>query len=169
MNKVQYNQIYLPLQEVVYSACLAILHESEIAQDLTQDIMLKLWEQRDLLDEIQIPQAYVIRMARNRCLDHIKSAHERMRSSGEEATLALELQIDNSADPHEILVAKSMEQKLAEWTDNLKEPQRSIFRLRHYEMLSNDETAQQLGLQESTVRSTLSRLRKQARKLFDVK
>lgn len=34
-------------------------------------------------------------------------------------------------------------------------------------MLSNQETAERLGLQETTVRSTLSRLRKEVRALFE--
>ena len=64
-------------------------------------------------------------------------------------------------------MAKSGEERLAHWVEQLREPQKSIFSLRHYEMLSNQETAERLGLQETTVRSTLSRLRKEVRALFE--
>ena len=139
--------------------CVALLTDQEVANDITQDVYLRLWEQRDELDNVRI--------ARNRCLDHLKSAGERLRTSGKEAETALALQIDNSADPHSTLVAKSGEERLAHWVEQLREPQKSIFSLRHYEMLSNQETAERLGLQETTVRSTLSRLRKEVRALFE--
>ena len=73
---------------------------------------------------------------------------------------------DAWSDPHEQLVAQEKEEKLKKWASGLKEPQRSIFRMRQYEMLSNQETADRLGLEESTVRSALSRLRKEARSLL---
>ena len=159
MNKATFNQTYLPLRQVIFMVCVALLTDQEVANDITQDVYLRLWELRDELDNVQSPQAYAVRIARNRCLDHLKSAGERLRTSGKEAETALALQIDNSADPHSTLVAKSGEERLA--------PQKSIFSLRHYEMLSNQETAERLGLQETTVRSTLSRLRKEVRALFE--
>ncbi len=144
MNKATFNQTYLPLRQVIFMVCVALLTDQEVANDITQDVYLRLWEQRDELDNVQSPQAYAVRIARNRCLDHLKSA-----------------------DPHSTLVAKSGEERLAHWVEQLREPQKSIFSLRHYEMLSNQETAERLGLQETTVRSTLSRLRKEVRALFE--
>ena len=167
MNKATFNQTYLPLRQVIFMVCVALLTDQEVANDITQDVYLRLWEQRDELDNVQSPQAYAVRIARNRCLDHLKSAGERLRTSGKEAETALALQIDNSADPHSTLVAKSGEERLAHWVEQLREPQKSIFSLRHYEMLSNQESAERLGLQETTVRSTLSRLRKEVRALFE--
>ncbi len=167
MDATTFNSTYLPLRKVILSVCVALLSDQEMAADTTQDIFLKLWEQRSSLDEIVSPQAYVIRLARNRCLDKLKSASERLRETGEKADWALQNRIDFSANPHEELIGKSVEKRIEEWMNSLKEPQKSIFRLRHYEMLSNEETAQQLGLQESTVRSSLSRLRKEVRNLFD--
>ena len=107
MNKATFNQTYLPLRQVIFMVCVALLTDQEVANDITQDVYLRLWEQRDELDNVQSPQAYAVRIARNRCLDHLKSAGERLRTSGKEAETALALQIDNSADPHSTLVAKS--------------------------------------------------------------
>lgn len=167
MDATTFNSTYLPLRKVILSVCVALLSDQEMAADTTQDIYLKLWEQRASLDEIVSPQAYVIRLARNRCLDKLKSASERLRENREVAEWTLQNSIDPSANPYEELVGKSSEERLKDWINSLKEPQKSIFRLRHYEMLSNGETAEQLGLQESTVRSALSRLRKEARNLFE--
>ena len=97
MNKATFNQTYLPLRQVIFMVCVALLTDQEVANDITQDVYLRLWEQRDELDNVQSPQAYAVRIARNRCLDHLKSAGERLRTSGKGAETALALQIDNSA------------------------------------------------------------------------
>lgn len=167
MDGATFNKTYLPLRNTILSVCVALLSNQEEASDMTQDVYLKLWEQRASLDEIVSPQAYAIRLARNRCLDKLKSARERLRDTSEKADFALLQREDISANPHDQLVAKTTEQRLAHWVDQLKEPQRSIFRMRHYDMLSNTETAERLGLQETTVRSALSRLRKEVRQLFE--
>ena len=84
MNKATFNQTYLPLRQVIFMVCVALLTDQEVANDITQDVYLRLWEQRDELDNVQSPQAYAVRIARNRCLDHLKSAGERLRTSGKE-------------------------------------------------------------------------------------
>ena len=74
MNKATFNQTYLPLRQVIFMVCVALLTDQEVANDITQDVYLRLWEQRDELDNVQSPQAYAVRIARNRCLR--ETAHE---------------------------------------------------------------------------------------------
>lgn len=166
MDGATFSQVYIPLRSVVATVCRQLMKSSGEADDMVQDVYLKLWEQRQALDEIQSPKAYVIRMARNRCLDRLKSAAYSRRDEGEAADWTLEQQIDNNANPHEQLVAKEQQRRLDKWVNSLKEPRKSIFILRQSEMLTNEETAQRLGLAEPTVRSTLSRLRKEARAIL---
>lgn len=164
MSGATFTKIYLPLREVIYSVCLSLLRNTQDADDVTQDVYLKLWENRETLASVECPKAFVIRTARNRCLDRLKSPAV-ARNSQEDAG-NLTLVADPAADPHAVLVAKEQQKRLDSWVNSLHEPKRSIFRLRQFEMLSNEETAERLGLQESTVRSTLSRLRKEVRKVF---
>ncbi len=166
MDGATFNKTYLPLRNTILAVCITLLSDQEAARDTTQDVFLKLWEQKETLDEVLSPKAFVVRMAKNRCLDRLKSAGERLRDRSESAELALLQKVDAAPTPHETLVGKSCEERLDKWAKQLKEPQKSIFRLRHYEMLSNAETAEQLGLQESTVRSAISRLRKEARNII---
>ncbi len=163
MDRVTFNKKYLPLRDVIYRVSVTLLADDELAQDTTQEILLKLWEQRDTLLDILSPKAFAIRITRNKCLDILKSPRIQKRERGEKGELALLLQEDNAPTPYESLVNKNRAERLLQWVETLKEPQKSIFRLRHYDMLSNTETAEKLGLQESTVRSTISRLRKEAR------
>lgn len=164
MSGVQFAKTFIPLREVVFRVCLSLLQSAEDAEDATQDIYLKLWERRDELSEVDNPKAYLIRTARNKCLDRLKSPAVARKNEGDATELLLET--DSSDDPHAQLVAKTQKEKPEQWVATLKEPKRSIFRLRQFEMLTNQETADRLGLQEPTVRSTLSRLRKEIRTLL---
>ncbi len=164
MSGATFTEIYLPLRDVVYAVCSSLMKNSEDANDVTQDVYLKLWEIRDELDRVENPKAFVIRTARNRCLDKLKSPAVARRNEEDAASLLIEA--DSGTDPHALLVEKEQRKRLNRWVKGLKEPKRSIFRLRQFEMLSNQETADKLGLQEATVRSTLSRLRNEARQIL---
>lgn len=164
MSGATFAEIYLPLRDVVRKVCIQLLGNEEDAEDLTQDVYLKLWEERNRLEDIASPKAYVIRVARNRCLDRLKTPAMQLRNELQEDEMLSV--VDATAGPDEQLIAKEQSHRLQQWVNKLKEPKRSIFILRQFEMLSNEETAEKLGLQEATVRSTLSRLRKEARAYF---
>lgn len=164
MNGALFTKTYLPLREVVQAVCKQLMGNPEDAEDVAQDTFLKLWEEREKLEAVECPKAFVIRVARNLCLDRLKSPAKRYRSDID--PMEAGAVADASFDPYHRLVAKEQTETLRRWAQSLAEPKRSIFLLRHYEMLSNQETADRLGLQETTVRSTLSRLRKEARELL---
>ena len=164
MNGATFTKTFLPLRSLIERVCLSMLKNDSGAKDMVQDVYLKLWEERERLDEVRSPKAYAIRVARNHCLDKLKSPASQLKSDLD--STQVEVLADAWSDPHEQLVAQEKEEKLKKWASELKEPQRSIFRMRQYEMLSNQETADRLGLEESTVRSALSRLRKEARSLL---
>ena len=71
-----------------------------------------------------------------------------------------------TATPQEQLIAKEQLARIDDWVATLPEQQQEVWRLRQEMMLTNDETAQRMGLKEVTVRSMISRLRKEARALF---
>ncbi len=164
MSGATFTEIYLPLRDVIYTVCLSIMRNPQDADDMTQDVYLKLWEIREELNEVVCPKAFVIRTARNKCLDKLKSP-ARARKNEENAS-EFTVEADCYSNPFELLVAKEKEQRLTKWVNSLKEPKKSIFILRQYDMLTNQETADRLGLQETTVRSTLSRLRREARDIL---
>lgn len=164
MSGATFTEIYLPLRDVIYTVCLSMMRNPQDADDMTQDVYLKLWEIREELNEVVCPKAFVIRTARNRCLDKLKSP-ARARKNEENASEFI-VEADSYSNPFELLVAKEKDQRLTKWVNSLKEPKKSIFILRQYDMLTNQETADRLGLQETTVRSTLSRLRQEARDIL---
>jgi RNA polymerase sigma-70 factor (ECF subfamily) len=49
-----------------------LLKNDAETQDAVQDLMMKLWDKKDSLSELENTGAYILRMARNHCLDLMK-------------------------------------------------------------------------------------------------
>lgn len=163
MDGATFIQTYVPLRPTILQVCMALLSNEMEAEDVTQDVLVKLWEQRAHLDEIASPKAYAIRIARNKCIDTLRAPAQRLRNAEEPTELEMPLV---TATPQEQLIAQEQLARINDWVATLPEQQQEVWRLRQEMMLTNDETAQRMGLKEVTVRSMISRLRKEARKLF---
>ena len=62
----------LPWARKLYPMIRRILKCDAETQDSVQELMLKLWDKKDMLGKLENMDAYIIRMARNHCLDVMK-------------------------------------------------------------------------------------------------
>ncbi|SUB89247.1 RNA polymerase sigma factor [Porphyromonas macacae] len=164
LSEKQFLDSFMPHRYLVEILCKQIFEDEDMAKDSVQDIYLKLWQQRDSLDELQNPKAYLLRTARNHCLDELRKSH----SYGKKQPVSDEiLQIIPAGEKNveEKLVLKETNEKLMKWIKKLKEPKYSLFVMAHFRHCSNDEIALSLGLSAVNVRVMLSRLRREARKI----
>ena len=60
-------------QKLIYTVCLQFVHESHTAEDLTQDTFLSAFSAIDRC-EPQYYKQWLVRVAANKCKDHLKSA-----------------------------------------------------------------------------------------------
>ena len=58
MDADKFRLTVIPLYKGMYSAAFAILGDKEEAADAVQECMVKLWKNRDILDEVQSLKAY---------------------------------------------------------------------------------------------------------------
>lgn len=165
MDGSTFMKLYIPLRSTILEVCKGFMSDPEEASDMTQDVYLKLWEQRSQLEDIVSPKAYAITLARNKCLDRLRSSAHKLREM-EEPSDALPQMNTQTDTPLNRLIAKEQVRSLQQWVAQLPPQQQEIFKLRHYEMLDNQEIADRLNLKEVTVRSIVSRLRKEARTIF---
>lgn len=163
MDRATFIQTYVPLRQTILQVCMALLSNKMDAEDVTQDVLIKLWEQRDSLEQIASPKAYVTRVARNKCIDTLRAPAQRLHNAAPPAEVQMPAVVTT---PHEELIVKEQLTRLDYWVESLPAQQQEVWRLRQEQMLTNGEVADRMGLQEVTVRSMISRLRKDARKLW---
>jgi RNA polymerase sigma-70 factor (ECF subfamily) len=125
-----------------------MLGEADAAQDIAQETFLRLWRARSRLPLQGNLGCYLFRIARNLCLDYLRSAH---------TTETLDDQADLLPAAGSDLAASVQAKALAEAVrcivQALPEPQRVVFILSHYEELSYQEIAEVIGCPVGTVAS----------------
>ena len=128
------------------------LRDSELAQDLVQELFLKLWQKREAL-RVDNLKAYLTTSLRNLIIDHVRQQLQ----SDQYAeyilhALPAESNQTTSAVQYEEL-SESFNQALAQLPDKTRE----VFLLNRFERMSNREIAAQLGHKEKTIEYHLSR------------
>lgn len=143
-----------------------MLGSSEDAGDVTQDVLIRLWRQRDNVDEEKI-LPWLMRVTRNACIDVIR--HRRTVRSV----------VDDGADvaglPHEEdspaaeLERRDDRQMIEDALAQIGEPYRSVVILREIQNLKYEEISGAMDMPLNTVKVYLHRGRKMLReKLTEV-
>jgi RNA polymerase sigma-70 factor (ECF subfamily) len=139
-----------------------LLNDRFLAEETVQDILLKLWEDREhVFSQGASLKNYLYLITHNRCRNILK------KNSSEKAGIIKLFPFDTWAmisekyGFDEYLIEKIETEETAALIDGIVEQlpaqRREIFRLSRDEEKSNAEIAQQMGLSESTVRVQLYR------------
>jgi RNA polymerase sigma-70 factor (ECF subfamily) len=131
----------------VFRMAVAILRNPARAEEITQDVFLKLWQALPAYDGRAGPRTWLYAIARNACL-------AASRSDSYRRTMPLE-------DIHEPVRsgAGSRDIELAQCIGRLPEMQRQVITLFYLEERRIDDVARMLALPEGTVKSHLHRAR----------
>jgi len=130
----------------VYFNTLTLVKSTAVAQDLTQDIFLKIWLQREKLREVQNFSNYIYVVGRNQV---IAALRKKIIDTAAADTAALR---EDLLSPDLRLEGKDAYKMLMEGVERLTPQQKLVFRLSRLEGLSHEEIAQQLGLSKNTVK-----------------
>lgn len=151
----------LPAKQKLYRLALFLLHDKEEAEDILQDVFLKLWTQKDKLDAYNSVEALAMTITKNLCLDKLKAGKRKQMVD----VTGMDL---NSGDmtPYqhsELTDSMNNVQKLLE---TLPEQQKLVLHLRDVEGYSFEEIEQITSLTVNNLRVILSRARKSVRDGF---
>jgi len=152
-------KLFREYRDKVFGFFVDFLSNRDLAQDLTQDIFLKLLNKSHQLDHIQDMDGYIYQMCRNLAFDHLKkAAHntEYRKFVLFAGTAATEPEVSMSTNPIEQKIHSEHYQHLLDaCLDSLPEQQRQVFTLSKIEGLSHKKIAEQLEISPHTVRNHL--------------
>lgn len=147
-----------------YSVLLAIIRDTSLAQELTQEVFLRLWHCIGRFDERRGDlKAWIGTIARNKAIDYMRSneARARRRELGLDRLLGL----PRKSSLEDQIWIKDLVLASRNRVQCLTEKQRETFRLAYIEGKTHGEIAAELnaplGTVKTWVRTGLKRLRKE--------
>ena len=145
--------IYWKYNAHVYNFANSLLYSPKIAQDITQNVFLKIWEKRHEINPEQNFNAYLFTIARNMVYKETEQkllAEQSLRQLQEEEDV-LDMSTIQTLDYH------FTEELCRSLVEELPPARREIFKLSRFERLSNKEIALRLSISERTVETQLYR------------
>ncbi len=140
---------YVELCEYV----LRFVGSAEAAQDLVQDLFLRLWDSRGPRDASRLTRPYLYVAARNRALKYLR--HRRVVAAW--IARAASEEIPPSDTPEDLCLRGELDEAVQQAIAQLPARCRAIFVLRRREQLSYREIATRLGISLGTVKSQMWR------------
>jgi RNA polymerase sigma-70 factor (ECF subfamily) len=155
----------------VFNVAYKFVGKHEEAEDLTQDIFLKIFKALATFDRRANFQTWIVSISRNLCIDHYRSVRkERMTIAREVDTNDLQ-PASTDRTPYAAAEHQDLRVMLRQALQTLPETLRTAVVLRDLQELSYQEIADRLQLPEGTVKSRINRgrleLARQLKRLQD--
>ncbi|OUR93295.1 RNA polymerase subunit sigma-70 [Flavobacteriales bacterium 34_180_T64] len=157
MTQTDFVKLVMPFKDKVFRLAKRLLVSKEEAEDATQEILMKLWNNKQKIAEYKNVEAFSMTMTKNFCLDRLKSKQAQnlkiVHSNYQDNNTSLQKQVE--ANDSVDWVSKIIEE--------LPEQQKIILQLRDIEEYDFEEIAKMLDMNETAIRVSLSRARKTIR------
>ena len=72
MNEKEYLTFVNAIKNKIFRFSKRILVSTAEAEDVTQDVLIKLWKLLKQLDDLNSPETFAMILTKNHCLDHLK-------------------------------------------------------------------------------------------------
>ena len=161
MDAREFKQRFMPHYKLLYRVAYHLTGNAQDAQDLLQDMYLKLWQKRDELPDAAMKEAYLVTMIRRLFLDQRRLKHVNTSAElKEELSPPDEWSLDHQIDTRD--EARQMEGLIRQ----LSERDRKIIQMHLMEDRSYEEIERDTGLSQSNIRIIVMRTRQKLKQQF---
>lgn len=154
-----YQRLFATYWPRIYTLVHMLVKSDIQAEDLTQEIFIKIWNNKEELIQIRNLDAYIYTVARHASLDFLK---KRVLVTENLENLIVHLR-DDTLGPEQQMLYKDLENCLQNGIDTLPTNIREVFMLSRYHGLSHEEIAEQLGISVYTSKTYVVRALKALR------
>jgi RNA polymerase sigma-70 factor, ECF subfamily len=155
----------------VFNVAYKFVGKHDEAEDLTQDIFLKIFKALASFDRRANFQTWIISISRNLCIDHYRSVRKERQTIAREVDAGDLQPVSSDRGPYAAAEHQDLRVLLRQALQMLPVTLRTAVVLRDLQELSYQEIAERLGLPEGTVKSRINRgrleLARQLKRLQD--
>jgi RNA polymerase sigma-70 factor (family 1) len=158
MNHHEFKSTIQPIKNRLFRFALGIVGQVAEAEDVVQEVFIKLWNNRQQMAGIANIEAWCVTATKNLSIDKLRSKHQRLQPMAAGFDFH-----DQSATPYEAVVTEDVFDRVRSLMSRLPEKQRDIMQLRDIEGMSYQEIATVLNVPMDQVKVYLFRARKAVR------
>ncbi|WP_303918867.1 RNA polymerase sigma factor [Draconibacterium sediminis] len=156
MTSNEFEILILQQKDKLFRFALSILKDSNEAQDAVQEVVLKLWKNRRLIDNAKNHESYCLNTIKNHCFDVLRKQKKHQNY--------LQTNINEQMDETRFDAIDFVE-KLKQELHQLPVQQRMAIELKDFQGLDYEEVSEIMEQSVNTIRVHVSRGRK---KLFEI-
>lgn len=163
--KREFEEIFIHYFPKVRTFAAVLLKSEQEAEDVAQDIFVKLWEQPELW-EGNLVRNYLYTMVKNHVFNRIKRKNLESKYINAQLDIHSFEEIAEFKDPLNELYHEELQLLLKLSLEQLPDKRRQIFEMSRFEHLSNNEIAERMNLSVRTVEQHIYLVLKDLKKLF---
>lgn len=154
-----FDYLYAQYSGAIFSVVLTFISDREQAEDVLQEVFLKIWKQIESYDA-QKGRLYtwMLQITRNSCIDVVRSTKYKMQQQNRELPDSVYERGEEHFNPNTI--------GLRQQVGKLKQEHRELVELSYFEGFTQEEMAEMLQLPVGTVKSRMRAALIQLRKFF---
>ena len=151
-NEAAFSELYVRYKDNLYYFCLHLLKSKEEANDIVQEIFIRLWESRSFINPELSFSSFLYTMARNRILNYFRDIDidEKVKQILSAQKITEEEAIDSK------IIYTEYQMILQNAISQLPPQRQKIFNMSRIESMSHKEIAAELGISVNTVQEHIS-------------
>lgn len=156
MDVAQFKDEILPLKNKLYRFSLNIVKDEDLAKDVVQECLIKVWEKRNDLKLVQNLEAWCMQVTKNKALDKLRSKHV-------SRTDLFEVKLDTRKEkdtPYVVTERGDVMTRIKSLIAELPQRQREVMQLRDIEGYTYKEIGEILEIDINLVKTNLFRARR---------
>ena len=151
-DEAAFSELYVRYKDKLYYFCLHLLKSKEEANDIVQEIFIRIWESRNFINPDLSFSSFLYTMARNRILNYFRDIDidEKVKEILATQKVTEEEAIDSKIiyTEYQVILQNAISQ--------LPPQRRKIFNKSRIESMSHKEIAAELGISVNTVQEHIS-------------
>lgn len=157
-----FDKLFDKYSQRLYSFAMSLLKTHEDAEEVVQEVFLRIWQKRKELVETTSFKSFLFTIAKNIIVDHFR---KKIKEKNYREFLLERYDYDNSS-PDMNIEYKELYKILVKTIEKLPERRKQIYKLSRNEGLSHKEIASRLGISINTVENQINLALKIIKKRF---
>lgn len=147
-----FKALYLQFQNPIYAYALRFLKSKELAEELVQEVFMRVWKYRESLDEQGQISAYLYKIAQHSIYSQLKKASREKELRETLFSVREEISDIESEQSHNALL-----EVYARAVELLPERRKKVFEMSRNDNLSHEEIARVLDISKNTVKDQVTK------------